>query len=280
MIGLEKNHYGKRLIRFLRLGKRAEFHEVSEWEVDVFLEGGLNGAYLSGDNSSVVPTDTLKNAVLALAYDLENVSRDGFARALAEHFLSHYEHLTACDVEVREKLWTRLAPEGKPHPHSFVREATGTPFSKARNELGKSLQRSAGIRDVVMLKTAESAFAGFRKCEFTTLPEATDRILATSLDAEWEYAGEIDDLDSVVIDLMLDVFAGTHSTSVQRTLFQMGEAALQNFPGLTRIGLSLSNKHYLNIDLSRLGRPAEQKRIFLPTENPYGCIEAVVVRNV
>ena len=110
MIGLEKNHYGKRLIRFLRLGKRAEFHEVSEWEVDVFLEGGLNGAYLSGDNSSVVPTDTLKNAILALAYDLENVSRDGFARALAEHFLSHYEHLTACDVEVREKLWTRLAP--------------------------------------------------------------------------------------------------------------------------------------------------------------------------
>ena len=82
------------------------------------------------------------------------------------------------------------------------------------------------------MKTAESAFAGFRKCEFTTLAEATDRILATSLDAEWEYAGEIDDLDSVVIDLMLDVFAGTHSTSVQRTLFRMGEAALRTFPGL------------------------------------------------
>ena len=238
------------------------------------------GAYLGGDNSSVVPTDTLKNTVLALAYDLENVSRDGFARALAEHFLSQYQHLTACDVEVREKLWTRLAPEGKPHRHSFVREAMGTPFSKVRNELGKLLQRSAGIRGVAMMKTAESAFAGFRKCEFTTLAEATDRILAASLDAEWEYAGEIDDLDSVVIDLMLDVFAGTHSASVQRTLFQMGEAALQTFPGLTRIRLSLSNKHYLNIDLSNLGRPAGQKRIFLPTDDPYGCIEAVVARSV
>ena len=280
MIGLEENHYGKRLIRFLRLRKATEYHEVSEWEVDISLEGGLSGAYFSGDNSSVVPTDTLKNAVLALAYDLENVSRDGFARALGGHFLSQYQHLTACDVEVREKLWTRLAPEGKPHPHSFIRETMGTPFSKVRNELGKPMRRSAGIRGVAVMKTAESAFAGFRKCEFTTLAEAADRILATSLDAEWEYAGEIDDLGSVVIDLMLDVFAGTHSTSVQRTLFLMGEAALRNFPGLNRIGLSLSNKHYLNIDLSRLGRPAEQKRIFLPTENPYGCIEAVVVRNV
>ena len=110
--------------------KGIEFHEVSEWEVDILLEGELSGAYLRGDNSSVVPTDTLKNAVLALAYDLENVSRDGFARALGGHFLSQYQHLTACDVEVREKLWTRLAPEGKPHPHSFVREPMGTPFSK------------------------------------------------------------------------------------------------------------------------------------------------------
>ena len=280
MIGLEKDHYGKRIVRFLRVKKSVAFDEVSEWEADTFLEGNLSSAYLSEDNSSVVPTDTVKNTILALAYDLENLPRDSFALALAEHFLSQYRHLTACDVEVREKLWTRLAPEGRPHPHSFIREAIGMPFSKVRTERGKPAQRSAGIRGVVMMKTAESGFAGFRKCEFTTLPETADRILAVSLDAEWEYTSGIEDLEAVVIDLMLEVFSETYSPSVQRTLFQMGATALETFPGLSRIRLSLSNKHYLNIDLSKLGRPAEQRRIFLPTDDPYGCIEAVVARNV
>ena len=280
MIGLEKNHYGKRAVRFLRVKKSAGFDEVAEWEADAFVEGDLSGAYLSEDNSSIVPTDTLKNTILALAYDLENVPRDRFALALADHFLSRYEHLTACDVEVRERLWTRLAPEGRPHPHSFIREAIGIPFSKVRRERGKAAQRSAGIRGVTMMKTAESGFVGFRKCEFTTLPEVTQRILAMSLDAEWEYSTGIDDLEAVVIDLMLEVFSEMYSSSVQRTLFQMGEAALETFPDLSRIRLSLSNKHYLNIDLSKLGRPADQKKIFLPTDDPFGCIEAVVARNV
>ena len=181
MSKLEFNHYGNHMVRLLRVNKNGPAHEVSEWEADVLLEGDLAGSYLSEDNSSVVPTDTVKNAVLALAHDREDATRDAFALALASHFIEGYSHLTAADGEVREKLWTRLAPAGNPHPHAFVREANGQPFSFVRVERRKPVRRAAGI-------------------------------------------------------------------------------------------------HYLNIDLTKVGRPAGQKKVFLPTSDPFGSIEAVVAR--
>ena len=278
MSRLELNHYGKHAVRLLRVKRNETLHEVAEWGANVLLEGDLAGSYLGNDNSSVVPTDTVKNTVLALAHDLDQVTRDGFALALAGHFPATYPHLTACDAEVIESPWTRMAPGGFSHQHCFLRDSNGKPFSKARVEREGAVKRSSGIRGFVIMKTTESGFVGYPKCELTTLPETTDRILATSLDAEWEFGDSTADVDRVVMDAMLRVFAETYSPSVQRTLFLMGEAALGAVPGLARITLTMPNKHYLNLDLSRIGRPAEQKKIFLPTDDPFGFIEAVVAR--
>jgi urate oxidase len=274
---LEFNHYGKHAVRLLRVKRHGTLHDVAEWQANVLLEGDLAGSYLSDDNSSVVPTDTVKNTVLALAHDLEEATRDGFAVALAKHFPAKYGHITACDVEVSESLWTRMSPGGAPHGHCFLRDANGRPFSKVRAERG-SLKRSSGLNGFVIMKTTESGFAGYPKCDLTTLPETSDRILATSLNAEWEFADESADVDAAVLDAMLKVFSETYSPSVQRTLFQMGEAALAAVPGLARIKLTMPNKHYLNIDLTRLGRPAGQKKVFQPTDDPFGYIEAIVAR--
>lgn len=278
MSNLEFNHYGKHMVRLLRVNKNGPAHEVSEWEADALLEGDLAGSYLSEDNSSVVPTDTVKNTVLALAHDLEDATRDAFALALASHFVARYSHLTAADVEVREKLWTRLAPAGNPHPHAFVREANGQPFSFVRAEWGKPAQRSAGIRNFVIMKTTESGFVGYPQCELTVLPETTDRILATSINARWEYSEGAADHGTDILDVMLKVFAETYSPSVQRTLYLMGEAALDAFPGLLRIKLTMPNIHYLNIDLTKVGRPTRQRKVFLPTSDPFGFIEALEAR--
>ena len=45
----------------------------------------------------------------------------------------------------------------------------------------------AGLADLVILKSSHSAFAGFPRDEYTTLPETHDRLLATSLTATWRY---------------------------------------------------------------------------------------------
>lgn len=277
-MNLESNHYGKRVVRLLRVSRGEQVHEIAEWEADALLEGDLAGSYLSDDNSSVVPTDTVKNTVLALAHDLETATRDEYALALARHFVGKYHHLSACDVEVREKQWTRMVIAGQPHEHSFTREANGQPFTKVRVERGGETTLKSGIRGFVILKTTQSGFSGFPRCDYTTLPETDDRILSTSLDAEWDYLGETTSLGGEVITAMLKVFAETFSPSVQRTLFLMGEAALEAFPALKSIKLTMPNKHYLSLDLTKIGRPAGQKKVFLPTDDPFGYIEAVISR--
>lgn len=278
MSRLEFNHYGKHAVRLLRVTRNETRHEVAEWEAGVLIEGDLAGSYLGDDNSSVVPTDTVKNTVLALAHDLDEATRDGFTLALASHFLAKYPHLTACDAEVTESLWSRMAPGGQAHDHCFLRDANGRPFSKVRTERNGSPRRSSGIHGFVIMKTTESGFVGYPKCDLTTLPETTDRILATSLNAEWEFADATADVGDTVMEAMLKIFSETYSPSVQRTLFLMGEAALAAVPGLARIKLTMPNKHYLNIDLTKVGRPAGQKKVFLPTDDPFGYIEAIVAR--
>ena len=76
---------------------------------------------------------------------------------------------------------------------------------------------------------------------------------------------------------MLSVFANSYSYSVQDSMYRMGEAALAAVPDVTEITLAMPNVHYLPIDLSAFGRDATG-RLFLPTDEPNGQIEATVRR--
>jgi urate oxidase len=280
MATLEYNHYGKEMVRLLRVRREGTEHSVSEWEVSVTVEGGQKAAYLSDDNSCVLPSDSMKNIIHALAYDLGDASRDDFALALGRYFLEHYPRLSGSHVEVWEKTWNRMIFDGRPHSHGFVRDANGEFFSRVLLQRDEDEARTGGVRDFTILKTTEAGFSGFLKDGFTTLAETDDRILCTSIDAEWDYYGEADGADRAVVDAMLRVFASTYSPSLQRTLYLMGEAVLAACSGISRVRLSLPNRHYLNLDLSKFGRPGDQRKVFLPTEEPVGLVEATVARTL
>ncbi|MDQ3040889.1 MAG: urate oxidase, partial [Acidobacteriota bacterium] len=126
----------------------------------------------------------------------------------------------------------------------------------------------------------ESGFVGYIKDQYTTLPEATDRILATSIKANWQYANAdsaIGNSWSGIRQTIIETFAEHNSLSVQHTLYAMGEAVLEKFPSIAEISFSLPNIHYLPVDLARLGLE-NGNLIFLPTDEPHGLIEARLSR--
>ena len=140
----------------------------------------------------------------------------------------------------------------------------------------------SGCRDVLLLKSTASAFKGFPRCEFTTLPETDDRILATKLTATWTFAHRdagFAAANAAIPAALLDTFAGEFSPSLQHTLFRMGEAALAAAPEVTDIHLVMPNKHYLPVNFRPFGRE-NPNEIFLPTDEPHGQIEARIVRDV
>ncbi|MDA0293158.1 MAG: urate oxidase [Verrucomicrobia bacterium] len=279
MSGLKSNQYGKAMVRVMKV-LRGTQHEVCELEADVLLRGDLEGSYFGPDNSSIVPTDTVKNTVHALAYDALGTCRTSFAKVLGAHFLEHYVHLDGVSVELRERRWKRMNVENEGRAHSFVAEGNGEWFCRGEFARPGGEILRAGIRNHLIMKTTGSGFAGYAQCELTTLPPTNDRILSTRLTAEWTFSDQARDYgaaDEAILKAAYEVFSGSFSPSVQRTLFQIGEAALAAVPGIDEIALTLPNVHFLGMDLTKLGRPGNDC-LFLPTDEPHGQIEAVVTR--
>jgi urate oxidase len=138
----------------------------------------------------------------------------------------------------------------------------------------------AGLDNLVIMKTAGSAFAGFLKDSLTTLPESTDRLLGTALRARWKYSAmdvSFRTLRKSIRQIVLGVFAGHTSKSVQHTLYAMGEAVLQQIPEVDEIELNMPNRHCLLIDLLHFGQD-NPNEIFVPVDEPHGYIEARIRR--
>ena len=138
----------------------------------------------------------------------------------------------------------------------------------------------AGLEDLLVLKTTGSAFAGFPRDAYTTLPDTDDRLLATSVSARWTYAAGASDWNAcfaAVRGAMLDVFARHHSRSVQETLYLMGDVALGACPEAVEVTLRLPNSHRLLVDLAPFGLD-NPNAVFVPTSEPYGLIQGTIKR--
>jgi urate oxidase len=271
--------YGKSRIRLVTVLRRPDRHDVRDLTVAVRFRGRYDESYTDGDNRAVLPTDTMKNTVYALA------ARDGvqepetFGLALVRHFLDRNPRLARVRIDLTEHLWGRIASSGREHGQAFVRTGPETRTAAVQASRHRTIV-GAGIADLVILKSAHSAFAGFLRDEYTTLPDAHDRLLATSMTATWRYGTH--DLDfgvawRAIRSLLLDVFAGHHSESVQHTLYAMGQAVLDGVEDVTAIHLVMPNKHHLPVDLARFGLE-NRNEVFVATDEPHGLIEATLVR--
>jgi urate oxidase len=279
-IRLGQNNYGKSRVRLLRAARRDGQHDITEVTFAISFEGDFETVHTKGDNSKVLPTDTIKNTVYALAGKHPAQSIEDFSMKLIAHFFAGNQYVTKVRVEAVEDLWTRIVVDGKPSPSAFVRSG-----SEKRTSLLEGTRNGlairAGVTNLIAMKTADSAFEGFMRDTYTTLKEDRDRIMATSIRASWLYDEADIDFDSTwegVKKTLLVSFATHKSESLQHTLYAMGEAVIEKFGQIREIHLSLPNKHYNLVNLSAFGmeNPSE---VFLPTDEPHGLIEGTIQRD-
>jgi urate oxidase len=283
-VRLTSQIYGKSSVRLTKVTRRADRHELIELNVDVALEGDFSESYTVGDNRRVVATDTMKNTVYALAADHPAGDPESFALALTKHFLDRNAHVTAANVAAAATPWQRIVTDGKPHRHSFVGGGQELRTCRVRRTR-TSLEVVAGLTGLPLLKTTDSAFKGFPRDEFTTLPETDDRIFATLLEVEWTYSAKAvndpqfnwNDVHDRLRTAMIDVFADHKSLAVQQTLYAMGEATLAECSEVTKIALAMPNQHRIPFNLAPLGKE-NKNEIFVTTSEPYGRITAVLER--
>jgi urate oxidase len=276
MIAVAENKYGKSRVRLVQLRRKAGWHELREWTVEVMLQGDFDSCFLEGDNRKILPTDTMKNTVYSLARNSTAEGTEEFAKELVEFFLGRNPQVSAAEVSISEKAWQHIQSDGKPHPTTFVQASAEIQTTNVTRTRPGDFVVVSGFENLVLMKTSGSAFEGYIQDSLTTLPPAKDRLLGTDVRASWTYTRaqvEFSALRSKIRELLLDRFAGHNSKSVQHTLYAMGAAVLEAVAEVDNIELAMPNKHCLLVDLSRFGQD-NPNEIFVPVDEPHGNIQA------
>ena len=277
---LASNSYGKSAVRLLKVERTGAHHVIRELSVDIALSGQFGAAHTEGDNSLVLPTDTMKNTVYAKARELTLGTPEQFGIALANHFLDASPAANSARVTIKEHGWRRLVVGEVPHDHAFERASSELRVARVSLERSKQATVVAGIEELLVLKSGRSAFSGYPRDKYTTLRETDDRILATSISTHWRYRDGTTAFAEAFDDVrraLLETFAHHDSKSVQHTLYAMGEAVLEKAAMVDEISITMPNKHHLLVDLTPIGLD-NPNEIFVPTSEPYGLIEATLKR--
>jgi urate oxidase len=281
---LGDNRYGKSRIRLVTVRRGPERHDLRDMTVAVALEGDFDAVHTAGDNTGVIATDTMKNTVYAFARDRLTGSPEAFALELARHFAG-YPICSRASVDIEEHRWQRVPTETGEAPDAFTRAGDLTRLASVAVDRGGAVEVEAGVGDLTVMKTTKSAFSGFDRDRYTTLPEVDDRLMATKMRVTWGYRSELAGDASFDFDgtwdqtrtALLHSLAEHFSPSVQASVWIMGRAMMDAEPSIDWVRMVLPNLHHWKVDLAPFGldNPGE---VFVSTTEPHGLIDATVRR--
>lgn len=218
--------------------------------------------YTKADNSVVVATDSVKNTIHILARQNPVTPPELFGSILGTHFITKYAHIHAAHTKIITHRWTRMTIDGKPHPHSFMRDGEEKRNVEVDVVEGKGIDIRSSLNNLTVLKSTNSQFWGFVRDEYTTLKETWDRILSTDVDAAWcwkrfsgldEVRANVQHFDATweaAREITLKTFAEDNSASVQNTMYKMSEQILARQALVETVEYALPNKHYFEISMS------------------------------
>lgn len=276
---LGNTQYGKAENRVVRIYRDTPRHEIRDLNVSTCLRGDFDAAYLTGDQSNVLPTDSQKQTVYAYAKEKGLTSIEEYGLELARHFVRDVGPVRAARIEIDEFPWQRVVVDGVEHDHTWTR--TGQEVRTAAVTVdGDGEWVVGGLKDLVILKSTGSEFSGFLTDRYTVLEPTHDRVMATSLVAQWRFGSPETDWDGVyagVRNQLVTQFAHVHSLALQQTLYEMGKAVLEQYPQIAEVRLSAPNKHHFRYDLSRFDVENDNE-VFHADDRPYGLIQTAVTR--
>lgn len=276
---LGENRYGESAIRVLRLTRRGDRHELRDLIVDVEFDGDFEDSHTRGENARILPADTMRNTVYALARDNAGGDVEKFAVALASHFYAEVADLREVRIKVAEEPWAGVPIGGRPHGSAFMRTTGARRVAEVRRS-AEGLTVEAGIDRLSLVKTSHTAFEGFMRDRFTTLPESADGLMIAELDARWRYGWpEVPYATQwqQVRQVLLETFAEHDSRSLQHTLFALAQSVLEQCPPVARIRLRLDSVQPMLVDLSPFSM--ENREVFARRDGGRTLVEGVVGRD-
>ncbi|EFM09268.1 urate oxidase [Paenibacillus curdlanolyticus YK9] len=267
---------------------------IFAWNVDVALGGeAFRSSFTEGDNGLVVATDSMKNFILRHAADFEGSTIESFLSVMATRFMDQYGHIDRVELGAERLHFDAVSvgsSEGVKRSDTVFRHARNEQatarIAVVRGQAGNEIVAlEGGLRGVQLIKVKGSAFAGFIRDEYTTLPETSDRPLYIYLNVAWAYADAEDAVSDdptryvpapQVGDIVQSVFHEVYSPSIQYLLHQIGLRVLERFPQLAAISFESNNRTWETIVEQAA---ASSGAVYTEPRPPYGFQRYTLTRS-
>ena len=269
--GWKRNYYGKGDVTAYRLHRDGDVPDgrspVFGANVLMLLYGdAFWPTYTTGDNSGLIATDSMKNFIQRETLDFAGFDLESYCLYLGEKFIARYSQVEGAQVSASEVPYWGL--DGSP---AFV--PTGPERLTARVEVDRKglVEAVSGIRGFRLLRLGGSAFHGFVRDEYTTLPDLYDRPLHMWLDLDLHYTSPVDAFnDGNAIrrarQVVVELFKSFESGSIQQVIYQMGTTLLGALPQVKEVHLEAQNRTWdTAIEKDRIG-------VYTDARPPYGCL--------
>jgi len=224
--------------------------------------------YTTGDNTGLVATDSMKNFIQRETLTYTGADLEAYCRFLAVKFLDTYSQVEGVQVSATEIPYSAIPG----HAAAFV--PAGPERLTARVEVNREgvVEIASGITGFRMVRLGGSAFFGFVRDQYTTLPEIKNRPLHMWLDLEWLYTqlGAALSEGRVAADVrktIYSTFGAFESGSIQQIIYQIGTKMLQESPGISEIHLEANNRTW-----DTAAEQGENLAIYTDSRPPYGSL--------
>jgi len=137
--------------------------------------------YATGDNTGLIATDSMKNFIQRETMNFAGDDLSDYCRFLGAKFLDKYPQAVVVQVSAEQIPYAGI--DGP----AFVPSGPERAIARIELQRGKVVEATGGLRGFRLLRLGGSAFHGFVRDEYTTLPDLADRPLHMWLDMEWSY---------------------------------------------------------------------------------------------
>ena len=223
--------------------------------------------YTTGDNTGLVATDSMKNFIQRETMNFAGDDLADFCRFLGDTFLRTYPQVEGVQVSAVEIPYAGI--------ESAVAFApSGPERATARVEITRdtTVEASAGIRGFRLLRLGGSAFRGFVRDEYTTLPEIHNRPLHMWLDLDWRYTAIESAFGARGVvrrtrEIVREVFRSFESGSIQQVIFRIGTRILEDIPSIGEVHLEANNRTW-----DTIAERGDALGVYTEARPPYGIL--------
>ena len=270
--GWKRNYYGKGDVIVYRLHRdgNAPAGQAPVFGANVLMlvyGDAFWPTYTTGDNTGLVATDSMKNFIQRETFAFEGDDLADYCRFLGSKFLDTYPQAEGAQVSAIE-----LPYAGVDGAVAFT--PAGPERATARVEIarGSIVEAAAGIRGFKLLRLGGSAFRGFVRDQYTTLPDIRNRPVHMWLDLEWRYTdpGAAFGRNGVTArarQIVREVFRTFESGSIQQVIYRMGTRLLDEISTLAEVHLEANNRTWIAV-----AERGDAYGVYADPPPPYGCL--------